>query len=271
MQNLARAKERAEEEGEARLPHLARGQAISSILEEALEMFSAQGYIESEQFDDEAVISVVPRARIFLNYYRNNVIHVYQREALVALSLYARNHQVAIRVDEIGDDTQFLSRLFKKEFIFRVGDFERGILAALTALEKDDIVRRDGNGFVSLVPENLDRLLVFRNMVLPIVESYLVCARYAPMVRWKGAQRPRDLARAVLNRASKDYREGEVTCQEALSTVSLQNALARYVSMDVLKTVDSGIDAGKIRFARGSALENLRQIELRLARFVDVK
>ena len=139
------------------------------------------------------------------------------------------------------------------------------------ALEKDDIVRRDDNGCVFLVPENLDRLLIFRNMVLPIVESYLVCARYAPMVRWKGAQRSRDLARAVLNRASKDYREGEVTCQEALSTVSLQNALARYVSMDVLKTVDSGIDAGKIRFARGSALENLRQIELKLTRFVDVK
>ncbi len=271
MQSLARAKEKATEEGNSRLPDLARGRAISSILEEALEMFGAQGYVASEQFDDEAVISVMPHARIFLNYYRNNVIHVYQREALVALSLYSRNHQPKIRVSEVEDDTQFLSKLFKKEFIFRVGDFERGILAALIALEKDDIVRRDDNGCVFLVPENLDRLLIFRNMVLPIVESYLVCARYAPMVRWKGAQRSRDLARAVLNRASKDYREGEVTCQEALSTVSLQNALARYVSMDVLKTVDSGIDAGKIRFARGSALENLRQIELKLTRFVDVK
>jgi hypothetical protein len=34
--------------------------------------------------------------------------------------------------------------------------------------------------------------------------------------------------------------------------------------------VDSGIDAGKIRFAVGSSLELLQETEQKLARFVDI-
>lgn len=269
VHELAKAKERSEKENNRRLEYLARGKAIGAILEETLELFISQGYVTVEEFDDETVLSVLPGVRIYLNYYRNNVIHVYQREALVALSLYSRRHHKTILFDEVEEDTQFLSKLFQKEFIFRIGDLEKGIMAALTALERDRIVTRDEAGNPTLCPDNFDLLQTFRNMVLPIAESYLLCARYASMVRWKGAQRPRDLARTILKKARKDYKEGDITCQEALSTVNLQNAIDRLVSMEVLKSVDSGIDAGKIRFAVGSSLEKLQETERKVARFVD--
>jgi len=267
---VARSRERADKENEPRLPNAAIGEAVAPILDEAVEMFGSQGHVASEEYDDGQVLSVHPTARIFLNYYRNNIIHVYQREALVALSIFARKNRGDINISHVEKDVQFFSRLFKREFIFRIGDFEQGIQAGIAALEKHCVVRNDGNGCIVPVPENLDRLRLFRNMVLPIVESYLICARYASIVRWKGAMRPKDLARAILARASKDYGEGEVTCQEALSTVNILNALDRYISMDLLKTVESGIDAGKIRFSKGSALEDLAEIDRKLALFVDV-
>jgi glycerol-3-phosphate O-acyltransferase len=270
VHELAKARVRAEKENNPRVEYLARGKTMAPILDETLELFRSQGQITIEEFDDETVLSVVPNARIYLNYYRNNVLHVYQREALVALSLYARRNQKTILFDEVEKDTQFLSKMFQKEFIFRIGDLEKGIMAALTALERDGLVERDSLGNPTPCPTNFDLLQAFRNMVLPIAESYLLSTRYASMVRWKGAQRPRDLARTILKKARKDYKEGNITCQESLSTVNLQNAINRLVSMGILKTVDSGIDAGKIRFAVGSSLELLQETEQKLARFVDI-
>lgn len=268
IHDLARCREQAEQEGGPRLNTLALGRAVEPILDEAVERFANQGHLETELFQEEEVLSLNPSSRIYLNYYRNNIIHVYQREALVAVSLHARRNQPSIAVEEVEDDVQYLSRLFKREFIFRVGDFERGIEAGLSALSRHGVVQRE-NGRISLVQESRDRLSLFRNMVLPIVESYLVCARYSSIVRWRGAMRGRDFSKAILERARKDYGEGAVTCQEALSTVSISNALVRYESMELLKTVESGIDAGKVRFSKGSALEDLAQVERELMAFVD--
>lgn len=271
VHDLARSREQADENGQPHLAHMALGEAIAPILHETLDMFAAEGHVVRERFDEGEVLSLYPNARIYLNYYRNNILHVYQREALVALSIFARRAERSVPIAQIEKDVEFFSRLFKREFIFRVGDFERGIQAGIAALEKLEVVRSNGNREVVPLLKNTDRLSLFRNMVLPIAESYLTCARYANTLRWKGAMRPKDLAKAILSRASKDYGEGEVTCQEALSTVSITNALARYVSMDLLKKVESGIDAGRIRFARGSSLEEMAAIESRLQTFVDVR
>lgn len=264
---IARSRERSKQTGDPRLVTLAIGKAIAPVLDETLDALKAQGNLEIEIFGDAAVFSIKPSARILLDYYRNNILHVYQREALVACSIYTRRFQPdEIKVEEVADDVKFFSKLFKKEFIFRVGDFTLGIRAGLASLEKLNIIVRT-NSTLRVVPENLDRLILFRNLVLPIIESYLICARYAPIVRWKGALRQKELARAILTEATKEFRQGELTCQESLSTVNIVNALERFTSMGILKKVESGIDAGKIRFARGSSLDDLARLEKRLAAF----
>ncbi len=268
-QELLKARERTA--GEPNDPSLdrARGEAVASILDEALELFRNQGYIHVEEFDGSEVISVLPSSRLFLNYYRNNLLHVFQREGLVASAILTRQHQHLIRVSEVQEDVRFLSKLLKQEFIFRVGDFERGVLAGLASLSENGIVGVR-NEVIEVIPEQMERLHLFRNIILPIVESYLVAARYASAVRFKGAMKSRDLARAILKKASKDYQEGAITCNEALSTANITNALAHFEAIGVLKKVESGIDAGKLRLARGSAWEDLKVWEERIARFVEI-
>ncbi|MBM4352294.1 MAG: hypothetical protein FJ109_00640 [Deltaproteobacteria bacterium] len=268
IHDIARSREKARE-GDDRLPFRTMGQAIAPALQETIEMFSAQRHLRIEEFAGGPVYAVRPRSRTYLNYYRNNIIHVYQREALVAISLYARTCQREIRVAEVEEDVRFFSRLFKKEFIFRQGDFERGIAAGLEAFALQGTVILSGDEVVP-VPASVDRLAIFRNMLLPIVESYWVCARYASMVRFQGAMKSKDLVKAILDRAHRDYQEGEITCQESLSTVSVLNALERYLDMDLLMTAESGVDAGKIRLARGSSFEELEELAERLRFFVTV-
>ena len=271
VQGLAVAQERAAASQDPKVVYRHIGEAIAPILDEALERFGGQRHLRIERYDDGEVIFVNPASRIYLNYYRNNIIHVFQREALVALSLAARRDDRHIQVADVEADLAFLSKLLKKEFIFRVGDFQKGILAGLDALAKHGAVTQVGPGEVQIVPANLDLLNLFRNMVLPIVESYLIGARYVPLVRFRGALKSKDLSRAVLERARRDYGEGDVTCQEALSTVSISNAVSRYLDMKILLQVESGIDAGKIRFTRGSSLEELETLSSRLKAFVDVR
>ena len=271
VQGLAVAQERAATSEDPRVVYRHMGEAIAPILDEALERFEGQRHLRVEQYDDGDIIFVNPASRIYLNYYRNNIIHVFQREALVALSLAARRDERHIEIATIEEDLAFLSKLLKKEFIFRVGDFQKGILAGLDALAKHGAVTHVAPGEVQIIHANFDLLNLFRNMVLPIVESYLVGARYVPLVRFRGALKSRDLARAVLERARRDYGEGVVTCQEALSTVSISNAVSRYLDMEILLQVESGLDAGKIRFARGSSLDELKSLSSRLATFVDVR
>lgn len=271
VQSLAVARERSDTEGNPRLVYRQMGEAISPILDEALERFEGQRHIRTERYDDGQIYFVVPSSRIYLNYYRNNIIHVFQREALVALSLASHRDDREIRVHAIQDDLTFLSRLLKREFIFRVGDLEQGILAGLSALERLGVVNQLESDEVVVNHANIDLLNLMRNMVLPIVESYVIAARYVPLVRFKGALKSRELARAVLERSRRDYGEGGITCQEALSTVSIANALSRYQNMGILLRVESGIDAGKLRFAKGSSLEELEGLSTRLETFVDVR
>ncbi len=271
VQGLAVARERAVKEADPRVVYRQIGQAISPILDEAIERFEGQRHIRVEQYDDGDIYFVVPTSRTYLNYYRNNIIHVFQREALVALSVAAHRDDRLIEVASIQTDLTFLSKLLKKEFIFRVGDFEKGILAGLDALEKHGVVTQDASGEVLVSHSSIELLYLFRNMVLPIIESYLIGARYVPMVRFKGALKLRDLTRAVLERARRDYGEGGITCQEALSTVSIGNALSRYLDMGFLLQVESGIDAGRVRLAKGSSLEELEGLASRLQTFVDAR
>lgn len=267
-QTLLRARQHSEESGDQRSLDQARGKAASSVLSEALELFSAQRCIQVEEVDELPVISVAPASRMVLSYYRNLILHVFQREALVATALRPREGRMWVTREELSKDVAFLSQLFRREFVFRVGDLSRGIAAALASLEDAEIVRQEGD-LVHPVARNQDRLQVFRNMVLPIVESYLLCARYLDLLRFKGAMKRRELARSILRSARQEYSLGEVTCQEALSVANILNAVDYFLEARTLVEVESGLDAGKLRLAQGSTVEELLEVEERIRSFVN--
>lgn len=240
-----------------------RGQAVWQALEGTLETFMSEGYVDSVMSEGERVFSVLPAKRIYMDYYRNSMLHLMLRESFISVSLLARSRKGPVTRQEIMEDMVFLSHLLKGEFIFRVGRIEDGLAAGLTALEGLGFIRREEDA-VTVVTEHLEELVLFRNAVLPVLESYLICVRHLDLLRKKGSKTQKDLSRLVLDIARREYFEGEVTCAEAVSRINLGNAIAAFVQAGILVEMVTGPEAGKLRFPSPNAEYKAEEIKYQL-------
>lgn len=282
--DLIQARETAAEAGDRRAADLARGKAMAPVLDEALDLMDSLGYVNVEQFDDDAIIQVNPSARIYMNYYRNNCIHIFQREAIVTTSLIYRNLESTLSLEALESDSMFLSQLLKREFIFRSGDLHRGLQAALRAMEGVGLISWDGPGeartdkspasdanHVRIFPNTMDRLVLLRNTIMPVLESYMLCARcllaQTPGNEWL---RRKEFIKAALETGHQEYRDGTITCQEAVSSVNLDNALSTFAAAGLLKEGDEG-NKGRLRWTNADSHTELAHLERRLHRFLAVQ
>jgi len=265
----------------------ARGKAVATVLDEALGLFESLGYVNIERYDDDAIVQVIPAARIYLNYYRNNCIHIFQREAIVTTSLVFRHMEGTLSMASLESDSTMLSQMLKREFIFRAGDLTRGLRAALRTLDNLGVIQMESGAqgptdaeaaeeapvsvsSVRIVPANMDRLVLLRNTVMPVLESYMLCARCLVRTLSEGAWvRRRDFVKEAVAVGLKEYRDGTITCQEAVSTVSIENALNSFVDAGLL-VEGAQSNKGRLALSGGGSSGRLSQLERRLQRFLAV-
>ncbi len=284
--DLLEAREASTEAGDRRTGDMARGKAIESVLDEAINLFDSLGYITVERYEDDAILHVVPQARIFMNYYRNNCIHIFQREAIVTTSLIFRHMEGTLTMESLSSDSSMLSQLLKQEFIFRTGDLTRGLQAALRTLDSLNLIHWEGasgdssravgessltTGDVRIWPGTMDRLVLLRNTIMPVLESYLLCVRCLLMQdRQHEWIRRKEFVKAALETGHKEFRDGTITCQEAVSSVSLENALETFLNAELLRAGTES-NKGKLKFARPESRTEMEQLEKRLHRFLAVQ
>ncbi|MFH1531389.1 MAG: 1-acyl-sn-glycerol-3-phosphate acyltransferase [Pseudomonadota bacterium] len=260
---LARARTEAENDNNPAVLELARGTAVFSVIRDTLKNLHAERHIRTAEYDNEVIYSVVPDHRVQLDYYRNTILHLFVREAFASMALLAREYQGEVTMTDLVGDLRFLSDLLKREFIYRIGALEEAAAAGLRVLEAEGAVTVDGDR-VRLRPEGEGRLILFRNMILPVVESYAICAEHLPMLRWRGALARKELVRRIMERARRDYYEGAITTQEAVSQVSLSNAIQAFMGQGILVEIERGLDQGKLRFATGTSELDLEKVQGRL-------
>jgi len=70
----------------------------------------------------DEIYTVPEERRPRLAYYRNNAIHLFVADGLVALALAGASKHGLVAVDELRQRTLKLSRLLKLEFSYRVGE-----------------------------------------------------------------------------------------------------------------------------------------------------
>ncbi len=260
---LARARTEAENDDNPAVLELARGTAVFSVIRDTLKNLHAERHIRTAEYDGEVIYSVVPDHRVQLDYYRNTILHLFVREAFVAMSLLARETMGEVTRDDLVGDLRFLSDLLKREFIYRIGALEDAADAGLRVLEAEGAVTVTEDR-VRIRPEGEARLILFRNMILPVVESYAICAEHLPVLRWRGALGRKDLVKRIMERARRDYYEGAIVAQEAVSQVSLSNAVQALEGQGILKTIERGLDQGKLRFSTGTSELDLDKVHQRL-------
>jgi glycerol-3-phosphate O-acyltransferase len=228
-------------------------------LDRAIELLARDGDIEvrasqqSGAFDVKSgrpldeIYTVPEERRPRLAYYRNNALHLYVADGLVALALLGAAKRGLVSVEELRERTLRVSRLLKLEFTYRVGEtFETIFDQTLQGLKSAGLIGSATHG-VHPAPGAAPRLALLAGQVTDFVESYLVAARglealTAPMS-------DKDLVKRIHDLGEKMFFTGEVRRREACVRANYTNAVAYFKERGIVVEKDKklalapGVDA----------------------------
>ncbi|KAF9355308.1 hypothetical protein BGX34_010545, partial [Mortierella sp. NVP85] len=124
--------------------------------------------------------------RFELSFYRNQLIHLFVHEAIVAVTMYtrikiggAKSTQKISQMDLLNEVT-FLSRLLKTEFIYNPGDLQSNVEQTLEYMKESNVIEFDSEGNVGL--SEVERSIGRENydfycfLLWPFVETYWLAA-----------------------------------------------------------------------------------------------
>ncbi|RDW69411.1 putative glycerol-3-phosphate acyltransferase [Coleophoma cylindrospora] len=198
--------------------------------------------------------------RFQLSFYRNMTIHLFISEALVSAALYIRVKRGGgpdnqrISYVELREQVQFLSQLFRGEFIYPTEGLAVNLDNTLRGLEGDNIIEliRDPNGNITAVGlsdseraagrENYD---FYCFLIWPFIEaSWLGGVSLMGLTpplgfqgeAWLDVKRTQDSAQ-VLGKTL--YHQGDLSYFEAVNKETLKNAYQRFEEEGILQTVKS--------------------------------
>jgi glycerol-3-phosphate O-acyltransferase len=192
--------------------------------------------VREQRAADETIYQVPDERRTFLDYHRNAVIHRYVAPALVAAAVRARGPQSgeAVRARAL-----WLSRLFKLEFMYRVGaSFDQtfgqnaALLLRLGAIERAGEELRPG--------PDAETLTFLAELTRAYLEAYRVAASAALAIARRFPMDRRTLLRDAMERGRASYLSGEVALREALSKATLGNAIEWMVDQGLLVEAEGG-------------------------------
>ncbi len=205
-------------------------------VQDAMRGLVALQYVKEQVAADETIYQVPEDRRSLLDYHRNAVIHRYVGPALVAAAVRANGPHTgeAVRARAL-----WLSRLFKLEFMYRVGAsfddifaHEGALLMELGALSRVDDELRPG--------PDLETLAFLAELTRAYLEAYRVAVSTALAASRRGPLDRRILVREALERGRASYLSGEVALRESLSKATLSNALEWMVDQGLLVELEDG-------------------------------
>lgn len=201
----------------------------------------------------DEIYTVPDERRPRLAFYRNNAVHLFVSDGLVALALLGATaaggaaerviSRELLRVRTLG-----LSRLLKREFTYRVGEsFEHIFDATVAGLTQAGLLAPEtvGDQAPALRVAAFDKLEVLAGLVRDFVESYRVTALAleslsAPLPK-------RDLVRRVRELGETLFFTGEVRRREACVDANYESAIAYFLERGLLVEEDR-----KLRLAAGA-------------------
>jgi glycerol-3-phosphate O-acyltransferase len=184
----------------------------------------------------DEIYTVPDERRPRLAYYRNNALHLFVSDALIALALEG----APLPRPELRARTLKLSRLLKLEFTYRVGEtFEQifdqqlaGLIAARAVADEAGTLRA----------ADADRVSLLAGQVRDFVESYWIVARALESLAAPVGDK--DLVKRIADLGEKLFFTGEISRREACARANYQNAVAYFRERKLLVE-----ESGKLRVA----------------------
>ncbi|KAG4030573.1 hypothetical protein MFRU_011g00320 [Monilinia fructicola] len=228
-----------------RVAHFA-GATTSVVVERALEVLGKDLVGKVDGLAEETYYAV---DRFQLSFYRNMTIHLFISEALVSASMYMNIKRGGGKVlqnvsyEELLNQVQFLSQLFRGEFIYPTEGLAVNMDNTLHDLEADNIVEliRDPEGkIITIGLSNHERSVGRENydfycfLIWPFVEAFWLAAvslmgftppPNKPNDVWLEVKKAHDGAQLL---GKTLYHQGDLSYFEAVNKETLKNAYQRF-------------------------------------------
>ena len=264
---------------------IARGEVVAEAIDEAVGRFLKQKHIEVHRYeeDDETIYVTVPDKRFNLDMYKNNIIHLFVVDAMVAAAVRGGRRRGQHTVRDLRATAHVLATTLKLEFVYEPGmTYDESFDAALARLEERALLRLlppDGPPKLSVAGQESadvegspspqvpapaarvevlaeDTLATYHRVIEPFLEAYWLTVHgvreqlTAPMPEKEFIKQLQRLGRRL-------FQEGAIACPEAASSVAFKNALQILVERGYIERNRKGRDtwvglaAGAVEDASG--------------------
>ena len=245
----------------------ANGQLREEAVRETIHLFLDAKLIVEHQADGthsaEPIYSVPHDRRLALEYYKNNILHFFVPNALIASALLLDDTE-PVSETVLKERVRRLSRLFKFEFMYRADapfddifeDALSGLLAAGEVERLADHVRPAGG-------RAGHRLATYAELLRTYFESYRVALRGAELLLEAPLGR-KEWLKKTLAIGQRMFLAGEIELGESLSRPKLETAIQALrdhglLALGELDTLKPGPEA--------TALSDLRGVAASLAKY----
>jgi glycerol-3-phosphate O-acyltransferase len=228
---------------------------VDGPLRRAADLLSREGLLRRIAVGDETYMAAVDEERLQLTFYKNNLLNPLVPASLLCLALLSFRED-APSLDALRERTLFVSRLFKLEFVYRVGEsFEHIFEQTLSLLRSLGLVE----GETTLQPTSLlarEKLELLRDLTREFTESYFLAVDVLVSLGTGNELEQKQLIKQALTLGRQVYLAGGLSVPESLCRPNLENAFQWLREQGYLVAGEGR----KLRAVDGKAQELRREI-----------
>eukprot|EP01114_Cavostelium_apophysatum_P020927 TRINITY_DN7157_c0_g1_i1.p1 TRINITY_DN7157_c0_g1~~TRINITY_DN7157_c0_g1_i1.p1 ORF type:complete len:731 (+),score=200.79 TRINITY_DN7157_c0_g1_i1:88-2280(+) len=179
-----------------------------------------------------------PAKRFELAYYRNQILHLFMNEGLVACSLYSNlrlRTDVSVDQTRLLEDVAFISMLLKMEIIYLPSpDMKITFQQTLNEMKERGTIEIDSEGNVKIGEKEILQFDFLCALFWPFIDSYwLMCSSFYSLYPSNIAEE-RVYIQKVQSLGFTLYHQGELSFYESISKETLSNALRLFLQIGVI-------------------------------------
>ncbi|RKG71337.1 glycerol-3-phosphate acyltransferase [Corallococcus sp. CA054B] len=212
-------------------------------IQDAMREFISDEMVRTQEARGEVSYQVEDSRRPEMSFYKNTLMNLVAARSLVANALLAGT---PAPYDSVKARALFLSRLFKVEFIYRVGaSFDTIFAECVERLVRMGLVIHDGDTLTRAPEAHAQPDLEFlADLLRDFLEAYLLAAMTLPDVAAGVATDRKTFVKLALETGRGEYNAGRITAAESLAKTTLENAVEYLLDQRILVEEDKKLRLG---------------------------
>ena len=218
----------------ANAPHAFHQDQFDEAILLALQRLESQGAIQSAEHNEERVWLVSVDARMELEFHKNHGLHYFSTAGYASMAIRSIRTQSFER-DDLIPLFRALTWLLRYEFILSPDQSATELLEeGIEALVNHKALSSTDEGYTV---EDTHALAEIHALFRSVAEGYLLVLQDSPERKSEACTR-QDLTLRLINKRDQSLEQGQITRPEALSQVTLNNAIKSFLESGILEQDD---------------------------------